>query len=164
MINTQNKSKIFVAIIVMLMIANIVLVSLFLMKKDPGKRDKHEDRKAMISNFLKNEIGFSTAQLQQYDTLSDNHRDNIKKMFDSLRSSKDKQFRQLAAADFTDSVINAVADQSALSQRTMELKMFNHLRNIRLLCTPEQLPKFDSLFPKVLNRRGEGRKKESEKK
>ena len=165
MINTQNKSKIFVAIIIMLMIANIVLVSLFLMKKDPGRRDKHEDRKAMIANFLKNEIGFSTAQLQQYDTLSNNHRDHIKKMFDSLRSSKDKQFKQLAAGNFTDSVMNAVADQSAISQKTMELQMFNHLKNVRQLCTPDQLPRFDSLFPKVLNRRGgEGRKKEAEKK
>jgi len=165
MINTQNKNKIFVAIIVMLMIANIVLVSFFLMKKDTGKRYKHEDRKAMIANFLKSEIGFNTAQLQRYDTLSNNHRDNIKKMFDSLRSSKDKQFKQLAADNFTDSVMNSVADQSAVSQKLMELKMFNHLKNIRSLCTPDQLPKFDSLFVKVLNKRGgEGRKKAGEKK
>lgn len=164
MINTQNKSKIFVAIIVMLMIANIVLVSLFLLKKDGGRRDKHEDRKAMITQFLKNEIGFSTEQLQRYDTLSDNHRDNIKKMFDSLRSSKDKQFKQLAAGNFTDSVMNSVAEQSAVSQKLMELQMFNHLKNIRSICTADQLPKFDSLFVKVLNRRGgEGRKKEGEK-
>jgi Spy/CpxP family protein refolding chaperone len=164
MINTQNKSKIFVAIIVMLMIANIVLVSLFLLKKDGGRRDKHEDRKAMITQFLKNEIGFSTEQLQRYDTLSDNHRDNIKKMFDSLRSSKDKQFKQLAAGNFTDSVMNSVAEQSAVSQKLMELQMFNHLKSIRSICTAAQLPKFDSLFVKVLNKRGgEGRKKDGDK-
>jgi protein CpxP len=165
MINTQNKSKVFVAIIVMLVITNIALVSLFLMKKDPGKRDKYEERKTMIAAFLKNEIGFSTAQLQQYDTLSSNHRDNIKKMFDSLKSSKDRQFRQLAAGNFTDSVMNVVADQSAVSQKMMELQMFNHLKNIRAICTADQLPKFDSLFAKVLNKRGgEGRKKDGEKK
>jgi Spy/CpxP family protein refolding chaperone len=165
MINTQNKSKILVAIIVMLMIANIALVSFFLLKKDTGRRDKHEDRKVMITNFLKNEIGFSTEQLQRYDTLSDNHRDNIKKMFDSLRSSKDKQFKQLTAGNFSDSVMNTVAEQSAVSQKLMELQMFNHLKNIRALCTTDQLPKFDSLFVKVLNKRGgEGRKKDEEKK
>lgn len=165
MINTQNKSKILVAIIVMLMIANIVLVSFFLWKKDTGRRDKHEDRKAMIAGFLKNEIGFSTGQLQRYDTLSNNHRDNIKKMFDSLRSSKDKQFKQLASGNFSDSVMNTVAEQSAVSQKLMELQMFNHLKNIRALCTADQLPKFDSLFVKVLNKRGgEGRKKDEEKK
>ncbi|MFM6924376.1 MAG: Spy/CpxP family protein refolding chaperone [Ferruginibacter sp.] len=164
MINTQNKSKVFVAIIVILMIANIALVSFFLLKKDNGRRDKHEDRKAMIANFLKNEIGFSTGQLQRYDTLSNQHRDNIRKMFDSLRSSKDKQFKQLSAGNFSDSVMNTVAEQSAVSQKMMELQMFNHLKNIRLLCTPEQLPRFDSLFPKVLNKRGgDARKKEGDK-
>ena len=107
----------------------------------------------------------SAAQLQQYDTLSDNHRESIKGMFDSLKSSIDKQFKQLAAGNFSDSVINIVADQSAVSQKIMELNMFNHLKNVRLLCKPEQLPKFDSLFVKILNRRGgEGRKNKSDKK
>ncbi len=154
MINTQNRSKVFVAIIVLLVIVNIALVSFFLLKKDGGRHYKHEDRKAMIARFLKNEIGFSSAQLQQYDTLSSRHRDNIKSMFDSLRSSKDKQFKELAAENFSDSTMNIVADRSAATQKAMELRMFNHLKKIRLLCTPEQLPKFDSLFGKVLNRRG----------
>jgi periplasmic protein CpxP/Spy len=159
MINTQNRNKVFISIIIMLMIANIILVALFLLKNDGGRRDKHQDRQAMIAGFLKSEIGFSTTQLQQYDKLSNKHRENIKAMFDSLKSSKDKQFKQLAAGNFTDSVMNSVAGQSAVSQKMMELQMFNHLKNIRMLCTPEQLPKFDSLFVKVLNkRRGEGRK------
>ena len=165
MINTQNKSKIFLTIIGILLVANIVLVSFFLLKKDGGDREKRPDRKAMIANFLKTEIGFSAVQLQQYDTLSDNHRESIKGMFDSLKSSKDKQFKQLEAGNFSDSVINMVADQSAVSQKIMELNMFNHLKNVRLLCKPEQLPKFDSLFVKILNRRGgEGRKNKSDKK
>jgi hypothetical protein len=57
-----------------------------------------------------------------------------------------------------------VADQSAASQKMMELQMFNHLKNVRMLCKPEQLPKFDSLFVKILNKRGgEGRKKQADK-
>ncbi len=159
MINTQNRSKILVAIIVILMIANIVLVSLFLLKNDGGRRNKHQDRKAMIAGFLKNEIGFNAEQLQQYDTLSDNHRKNIKDMIGNLKSSKDNQFKQLAAGNFSDSVINKVAEQSAISQKMMELQMFAHLKNVRMLCKPEQLQKFDSLFVKILSRRGgEGRK------
>ena len=85
-------------------------------------------------------------------------------MFDSLRSSKDKQFAALTAGNFSDSVMNIVADQSAASQKMMELHMFNHLKNVRLLCKPEQLGKFDSLFVKILNRRGgDGRKKQANK-
>ncbi len=160
MINTQNKSKIFLTIIGILLVANIAMVSFFLLKKDGSRHEKRPDRKTMITHFLKNEIGFSAEQLQQYDTLSDNHRKNIMDMFDSLKSSKGKQFKQLTTGNFSDSVINNVAEQSAVSQKMMELQMFSHLKNIRMLCTPVQIPKFDSLFVKILYRRGgEGRKK-----
>lgn len=162
MINKQNRSKVFLSIIAILLVANIAILSFFLMKKDGGRNEKRPDRKSMIAEFLKKEIGFTTAQLQQYDTLSDKHRESIKKMFDSLRSTKDNQFKKLTAGGFSDSVMNSVADQSAESQKTMELQMFSHLKSIRLLCTKEQLPAFDSLFVKVLNRRGgEGRKKQA---
>lgn len=166
MINAQNKSKIFLTIIGILLVANIAMVSFLLMKKDGGKPDKpRTDRRTMIADFLKTEIGFDTVQLQQYDTLSKTHKDNMKKMFESLRSTKDKQFKELTAANFSDSIMNNIADRSAASQKIMELQMFNHLKNVRLLCKPEQLPRFDSLFVKVLNRRGgEGRKKQTDRK
>jgi Spy/CpxP family protein refolding chaperone len=154
MINKQNRSKVFIAIIAILLVANIAMVSFFLLKKDGDKREKRPEWKTVISGFLKTEIGFDTVQLKQYDSLSNRHRDNMKKMMDSLRITKDKQFKELAAANFSDSAMNTVADRSAANQKMMELRMFNHLRKIRLLCTPEQQPKFDSLFGKVLKRRG----------
>ena len=160
MINKQNRSKVFLLVIAILLVANIAMVAFFVMKKDDRRMEKRPDRKTMIAEFLKKEIGFTPEQLQQYDTLSTRHQENVKKMFEGHRASKDKQFKELASGDFSDSVMNLVADQSAASQKTMELQMFNHLKSIRMLCTQEQLPKFDSLFVKILNRRGgEGRKK-----
>lgn len=165
MINKQNRSKVFLTIIGILLVANIALVYFFLLKKDCPKDDKQRpDRKTVIANFLKTEIGFDTVQLKQYDTLSDLHKENMKKMMDSLRSPKEKQFKELAAANFSDSAMNAIATRSASTQMAMELQMFNHLKRIRSLCTPAQLPKFDSTFGKVLSKRGnEARKKEEGK-
>ena len=158
MINKQNRSKVFLAIIGILLVANIAMVSFFLLNREKP------DRKTIIANFLKTEIGFDTLQLQQYDLLGNRHKDNMKKMMDSLRSTKDNQFKELTAAGFSDSAMNSIADQSAVSQKAMELRSFNHLKKIRLLCKPEQLPKFDSLFGKVLNRRnGEPKKKQPDK-
>lgn len=165
MINKQNRSKVFLSIIGILLVANIAMVSFFLLKKDTNKREKRPDRKAIIANFLKTEIGFDTIQLQQYDTLSNRHRENMKKMFDSLRVTKDLQFKELATANFNDSAMNGVAERSATFQKAMELRSFNHIKKVRLICTPAQQPKFDSLFGKVLNRRGnDARKKTAENK
>lgn len=161
MINKQNRSKVFLTIIGILLVANIALVSFFLLKKNGPRREKRPEWKTVISTFLKTEIGFDTLQLNQYYLLSDRHKENMKKMGDSLRTTKDKQFKELAAANFSDSAMTTVAERSAANQKAMELRMFNHLKNIRLLCTPEQLPKFDSLFGKVLNRKnGEPKKKQ----
>lgn len=165
MMNRSNNSKVLITIIGILLVANIALVAFLLVNKDDD--DRHDkprtDRKTMIANFLKTEIGFDTVQLQQYDTLSSRHKENMKKMFEELRRGKDKQFKELAAAGFSDSVMNSIADRSSEVQRVMELKMFNHLKNVRLLCTAEQIPKFDSLFGNMLSRRnGEGRKKQGD--
>jgi len=165
MIPKQNRSKTLIAIIGILLIANIALVSFFLLKKDERKHDKRMDRKTVIGNFLKKEIGFNDAQMKEYDSMSTWHSKYMKTMFEANRNSKDKQFKELTRANFSDSIMNTIADQSAASQKALELQMFSHLKNIRALCTPAQQPKFDSLFVKILNKRGnEARKKQTDKK
>ena len=159
MINNQNKSKIFLLIIAILLVANIAMLSFFLQKKEPEKVNRRPDRKAMIANFLKDEIGFTTQQLAQYDSLSNQQQEKMKALFDTMRNNKTQQFKQLAAGNFTDSAINIVADQSAAAQKIMEVQMFNHIKAVRQLCTQQQQPAFDSLFVKVFSRRWDARKK-----
>ena len=154
----QNRSKRLVLLIGILLLTNIMLAALLLMKRDRPGNERRPDRKTMIATFLRDEIGFTQEQLRQYDTLSSRHQENVRKMFENHRASKDKQFKQLVAGDFSDSIISAVADTSATAQRSMEVRMFNHLKRIRMLCTPGQRPRFDSLFVRILNRRGEGKK------
>ena len=161
MMITENRSKVFLLIIGILVVTNIVLISFLLQKKQPAKQTQHQDRKAYISSFLKSEIAFDQQQLLRYDTLSDQHRQKMKNTFDKTRQSKSEQFSQLVSGGFTDSVIYTVAEKSAAAQKAMEVIQLNHLRNIRLLCRPEQLPNFDSSFGKVFKRRGDVRKKQS---
>ncbi|MEO6723487.1 MAG: Spy/CpxP family protein refolding chaperone [Ferruginibacter sp.] len=156
MVEQKIRSKIYLLIIGILLLTNILL--LVFLRQQPTQ-NFHQDRRAYIAAFLKDEIGFDQQQLQQFDTLSKNHRERMSRIWEKGRGSKGEQFRQLAAGNFTDSVINAVAEQSANKQKAVEVIMCTHLRNIRTLCKPEQLSKFDSLFGKVFNRRGEGKKK-----
>ncbi|MEO6547457.1 MAG: hypothetical protein ABIN94_05635 [Ferruginibacter sp.] len=160
MINNQNQRKVFLVIIAILLIANISVLVFFLQKKEPAvKEEARPDRNAYIMNFLQKDVGFTTQQLVQYDTLSKQHREKISGLYDALRKSKTQQFIQLATGNFSDSVINVLADQSAASQKIIASNMFTFIRNIRMLCTPEQLPKYDSLFVKVFSHRGDGKKK-----
>ncbi len=164
MINKENKSKVFLSIIAILVVANIIMIALFLQKKEePVKQSYRQNKKAYITAFLQKDIGFNQQQLQQFDTLSNHHQERTRGMYEKIKGNKEEQFKQLVAGNFTDSTINAIAEQSATAQKAMEVMSFNHLKNIRLICKPGQLQKFDAMFGKVLNRRGDGKKKNDSK-
>jgi len=157
----DNRTKIFILLIAILLIANSVLLVLYFQQSSSNKQHKRQDRKAYIAAFLKKDIGFSQEQLVKYDTLSDKHRKKISLLFDQQRANKAVQFKQLVMAGFSDSSINTEAEASAATQKNAEVLFITHMKNIRLLCTPQQLPAFDTLFVKVITRRGgdEGRKR-----
>jgi hypothetical protein len=156
---TQSKSKILLIIIGILLIANIALVSFYFLNRPAAKKRMRSDRTAAVSTFLQNELGFSKQQLRQYDSLSSHHRSTIKPLFDKIRMEKENEFKQLALDNFSDSSIDNMAVLFSTKQKDIEITMFKYFKNIRNLCTPQQQPKFDSLFYKVFNKRSEPRKK-----
>jgi len=160
--STQVKSKLYLLIIGILLITNIAMLFFFLGDKDGSKKGGGHgpDRGAMMKDFLKTDIGFNDQQLQQYDTLSKQHKDNMKAQFDSLRSNKEEQFKELGSKGFSDSAIFDMINKSSERQKVMELQMLNHFAAIRKICTAEQQPKFDSLFYKIWSKK----KKPEEKK
>ncbi len=153
-----SKNKILLITVIILLLTNIAMLAFFL-SKDPGKKGAHNGREAAMAEFLKNDIGFTAQQMQDYDTISKKHREKVKAIFDEMRSSKEQQLKELGTAGFSDSAINLAVDRSAENQKMIERGMLVHFTEIRKLCTPEQLPKFDSLFYKVMSRKGDNHKK-----
>lgn len=146
--------KIFLVIIGFLLITNIVMLIFFIQKKPPERHNNRSGIKAYITNILKNDVGFNEQQIAKYDTLSNMHRTKIRQMSQDTRDKKEVMFKKMVAGNFTDSTLQEVASQSAAFQKIMETQMLTHVRNIRMLCTPEQIPRFDSSFIKVFNKKG----------
>jgi protein CpxP len=148
--STQTKSKLYILIIGILLVTNIAVLFFFLNDKHDGsKGGQRGGGVAMMKDFLKNDVGFNDQQIQQYDTLSKQHREKTKADFDTLKVSKEQQFKELGRKGFNDSVITEMANRSAEKQKLMEANMLNYFASVRKLCTAEQQPKFDSLFYKV---------------
>ena len=158
-INNPNQRKVFLITITILLSVNIVLLAFLLLNKDRAKQGAKPDRKAVISNFLKKEIGFDQEQLLQYDTTSKLYRVKIKSFFENFGTNKNEQLKKLVSGNFSDSVIQSLGDESAAVHKIMEVNMFTHIKNIRQLCKPAQLPAFDSLCSKVFGKKDEGKKK-----
>jgi Heavy-metal resistance len=159
--STQTKSKLFLLIIVILLLTNIALLFFLFNKDNGGGKRPPFDKGAAAKEFLKTEIGFTAAQLQQYDTLAKQHRERMKGTFDEMRKAKENQFKELGRHSFSDSAIADAVTQSVEKQKMMELQFYNHMLEVRKLCTAGQLPGFDSLFYKMWSKKP---KKPEEKK
>ena len=164
--STQTKSKLYILIIGILLVTNIAVLLFFLNGKHDGAKGggQRGGGVAMMKDFLKNDVGFSEQQIQQYDTLSKQHREKMKADFDTLKVSKEQQFKELGRKGFNDSAITEMANRSAEKQKLMEANMLNYFASVRKLCTPEQQPKFDSLFYKVWGKKKKPDDKKDEKK
>jgi hypothetical protein len=103
-------------------------------------------------NSLQNEVGFSKDQLDRYQLLRKDQREIVKPLFGELRAAKKDFYDLLYTATASDSLITADADSIAQKQKKLDLQIFHYFKNIRNICTPGQLQKFDSTINKVVVR------------
>jgi protein CpxP len=147
----QSKNKVLVIIIIVLLLINIGTI-LYIWK---GNKivSLHNDFKTAMPEFLQDDIGFNSQQMQQYDSVSNAYNESFKTTMDKLRKSRQEEFKQLAIAGFSDSSINSIAIQSAENKQTLEVELLQYTKDIRKICTADQQPKFDSLLYKVLDKK-----------
>lgn len=152
--NTQPKNKILVIIICILLIANLTILY-FLFNKEDHKKSQRSGRKENITSFLKKEVGFNERQLALFDSLAKENRAEVRTIFDEMASTRESAFKHLARQSFSDSAIKFTASELSNRQKKVEERMLQHLKIIRNICTPGQLPVFDSGFYKIIGRKGD---------
>ncbi len=74
-------------------------------------------------------------------------------LFNALRSAKDSLYNLLYTTTATpDSIVNTRAALIGERQMKLDRQMFTHFKTVRNICTPEQLPKFDSSFKSIVQK------------
>jgi Spy/CpxP family protein refolding chaperone len=150
----MSKTRSLVTIIIFLLITNVGMLLFFVfsskpsVKKEPGR----EQGGGSMFNSLQKEVGFSTAQLDRYQALRKEQRDIVRPLFGELRAAKKDFYVLLYADTISDSLVIVDADSIAQKQKRLDLQMFRYFKNIRNICTPDQLQKFDSTVNKVVIR------------
>lgn len=149
----NSKNKLLLFLVAILLITNMLVLWYFVNKK-PGmaKAGGHGDRPGSVTNFLKNEIGFSATQMASFDSLKKEHRAATKPYFEELAKSKDSFYQLIGKETIPDSVLQATAAIIGQKQAILDMHFFQNFKSIRKLCTPEQQPKFDSLMPAVASK------------
>ena len=147
----DKKTRSLIFIIVFLLITNISLLSFFIFSGNENS-NAHGKSLNMVGTFLKDQIGFSDEQMNAYQKLKKDDFEKNKPFFDQLKSAKDSFYQNIYLSDVPDSFLQKSALVIGERQVAVDLRMLQHFKNLRDLCTPQQLPKFDLSFTNIVEK------------
>lgn len=122
-----------------------MLVLFLRMRPEPPKKLGFTDK-------LRNTVGFTPQQMSVYESKRDRFWTSVRQQFDSIRDTKIKFYHLMYDPSVPDSVLQSRANDIGTQQRNLDLFVVRHFKDIRKLCTHEQLPKYDSLLPALIER------------
>lgn len=144
--SADTKTRPLIIIIAFLLITNIAMIFFLTFGKQGSK--KEWPRNGGMYKSLETEVGFSKEQLDTFQALRRSEMEKIKPLFNELRNAKKNLYDLMYDSSAPDSLVDARADSISLKQKDLDLRMYSYFKQIRNLCTPEQLQKFDSSFKK----------------
>lgn len=157
---SNKRSLIF--IIIFLLLTNLAVLAYFLMDKKPAK--PQADKSMGLAPALKKDVGFDDGQVAEYKKMKEAQWKIFKPMVNDLWRAKDSLYRMLGDMNATDSSLNSLGNWIGEKQKAVELQAFIHFKQIRTLCRPDQLTKYDSVIQVTMKKMRKGSKGDSGKK
>ena len=130
-------------LVVTLVITNLVLAFIAFSQKKSSKQDYS----------FKTQVGLSEEQAKIFEEKKQHYFTQMKPHWEKVAELKDSLYRHLGDPSVSDSLIASYVDKWHAINRHSDIKLFLHFREMRAHCTPEQLPRFDSVVAKMVTRR-----------
>ncbi|OAN61231.1 hypothetical protein A8B79_07115 [Balneola sp. EhC07] len=155
----ENKRFTIISISVLVLL-NLILIGLVVGPK-MGKRDRDQRDGDRRSAYIAKKLGFTEEQKQAYDSLNSSHRAETKALQQKVDDTRRRMFRLTQEEDVSVEAVDSLTNEIGILVSDMEFRTYEHISNIRALCTPEQLQELDSLVQRMIKSR---REREAEKK
>ncbi|HRH38945.1 MAG TPA: hypothetical protein PK760_11395 [Flavobacteriales bacterium] len=137
----MSKVRILSIAVVLLLVLNGITLAMLLRRHGPHDGvPPHERPKMMVIE----RIGFDADQVRAYEALILEHRKAIDAKDEELGNARRELFNDLQATDTArrDSLVQVIAHL----QSEVELIHHAHFAEVRALCRPDQLPRFDAMI------------------
>lgn len=160
----ENKRFTIISISVLVLL-NLILIGL-VVGPELGKRDRDRRDGDKRSEYLAKKLGFSAEQKQTYDSLNTSHKTETKEIQQKIDEKRREMFRLTRVEGVSTETVDSLTTEIGMLVSSMEFRTYEHISNIRALCTPEQLQELDSLVQRMIKSRRdrENDKKESSRK
>jgi periplasmic protein CpxP/Spy len=136
------KQKTLVILVFVLLLSNIVLLYFYFNKCKKGNRGSMVERVA-------NDIGFNAAQKATFIKQKEVLNEKVKPLKDSLLNLKN----EFVTKQTNDSALQNCANKMAIIMLEIEKLNYASIQESKKICTPQQIPLYDSIVKKMMLRR-----------
>lgn len=153
------RQKWLLLLVAILLVTNIITLSIYWSMKPaehPRNNNEGGDRQKRMGQFMVNELKLDKDQETAYWKLRDTMVSRQRPLMDSIRKSKKRFFDLLKEPATQDAALQSRADEIAALQKQLDLVTFQHFQQVRALCKPEQVLKFDTVIKEIVNRMTSG--------
>jgi len=126
-------------LILVLVILNIASLTAVWMEQKGDEIPAIRERAMMDrrDHFLKRELNFTPAQQAQFDSLLDNHRDEMQEKMEEIRTLREELMGLMSNQEFTaeaEEIVRKIGEK----QSELELMNYQHFKEVMAICNDEQ--------------------------
>lgn len=144
------QKKFLLSMVAVLTVLNIVCIGVFLWKDfshRPPPPPPHHFRD--VAGILKRELQLSDEQSMKIDMLRSDFFEREKVVLSILRSQRDSMNMEMFNKNTNHEVVQALARRVADNEYAMEMLRYEQAQQLKSVCTPEQLEKFEELVLEI---------------
>lgn len=144
--NPTTKNNVLTWAVVVLIAANLVVITLFWM----GHHKLQQHQHATPAAFLTHELSLDDKQKLQLHDLASQHHAASEKIKENIKDARDRFFDLIKQPNVIPASKDSAAAIIAENLKQLEVLTFDHFQSVRKICTPEQQLKFDKIIDEVL--------------
>jgi hypothetical protein len=148
--NAIVKNKLITYLVVLLLLANSIAMGMYWWQQYNNSPQASAKDSQGASAFLKEKLGFDSAQLVAFNELQQNHRQAIRAVKDSMHFAKDQFFNLLEKDSVTEQELVDGASLAANKQIQLDRITFDFFKSVQALCRPDQKIIFREIIQEAL--------------
>ncbi len=140
--------------IIILVVINIATLATLWYGRGGGKHHSPPNGGGGAAKFLIKELAFDSTQQQAYLALVAQHQQAVRDIREQVKDAKENYFNLLADSTASGEKIKAAIDKATTMEEQIDIKTFEHFKQVRALCNSEQKKKFDAIIKEVVGMMG----------
>ncbi len=148
------QKKLLIRLVIILALLNVVVIGVLVFKNikhGPPGPPPHRERENFreVSGIIEKELKLSETQVMQFNDLRNTYFKKERAVHELIRSQRDSMNEMMFNSNTNDSLLKTVALRVSQNEHQMELLRIEQAAELKKICTPAQLKKFESLMIEI---------------